>query len=90
MSITGLLEQAKLLSPEERDELIQELMSMQTDKESDSDDISAHWGQSLNQLLEKIEPLDMKYTEIEDPVEWVKTPRQKRQDFLKSFWEDDE
>jgi hypothetical protein len=32
--------------------------------------------------MDKIGPIEMKYPEIEDPVDWVKAQRRKRQDKL--------
>lgn len=76
MTITEILEQAKMLTPEERKELskrlIEMLDSMDLPSRSKSTSIEAHWGRSLNQLLDDIEPITMKYPEIDDPVAWVK------------------
>ncbi len=69
--VAELLERAKALSPQERDELIRELALMQSTTALEGDE-STHWGQALNQLLDEIGPIEMKYPEIEDPVEWVK------------------
>lgn len=69
MTINDILEQAKALTPQERQELIDQLMAMQP---AASKVDNEHWGQSLNRLLDEIGPIEMKYPEIEDPVEWVK------------------
>jgi hypothetical protein len=37
-----------------------------------------HWGQALNHLLDELGPIALVDPEIEDPVEWVKTQREKQ------------
>jgi hypothetical protein len=73
MTITEILEQAKKLSPSERDKLLEELRAMQaTPQSQETTEPVEHWGKSLNQLMDEIGTIEMKYPEIEDPVEWVK------------------
>lgn len=76
MSIADILEQAKKLTPQERAELVEHLRAM-PDVSPIAEDAQPedHWGRSLNQLLDEIGPIEMKYPEIEDPVEWVKRLR---------------
>lgn len=73
MTIAEVFEQAKLLNPQERKELAKmliDIIDVGESTEATKDD--EHWGHSLNQLMDEIEPIEMKYPEIEDPVEWVK------------------
>lgn len=35
----------------------------------------AHWGQTLNQVLDDMEPIELAYENIDDPVDWVKQLR---------------
>lgn len=73
MSVEELLEQAKALSPEERRELANRLIDIADQEEvMDHNQLTEHWGQALNKLMDEIGPIEMKYPEIEDPVEWVK------------------
>jgi hypothetical protein len=73
MTIAEILEQARKLTPQERDELLEQLRAMQTASQPEEPARpEEHWGKSLNQLLDEIDPIEMKYPEIEDPVEWVK------------------
>jgi hypothetical protein len=72
MSLNEILEQAKLLSVEERKELAKQLIDMMDAPPVELNDLGEHWGQSLNRLLEELGAIEMKYPEIEDPVEWVK------------------
>lgn len=74
MTITEILEQAKKLTREEREELLEELRMMQETSQPEGEPPAQeeHWGKSLNALLDEIGPIEMKYPEIEDPVEWVK------------------
>jgi hypothetical protein len=72
MTVTEILEQAKALSPQERKELAKLLIDMMDTPEDEPEE---HWGKSLNRLMDEIEPIEMKYPEIEDSVEWVKRLR---------------
>ena len=73
MTISDLLEQAKALSPAERKELTKQLIDMiDLPATSQASELEEHWGISLNKLLNEIGPIELKYPEIEDPVEWVK------------------
>lgn len=72
MTLTEVFEQAKLLSPDERKELAKMLIDILDVEATEETDENEHWGQSLNQLMDELEPIEMKYPEIEDPVEWVK------------------
>lgn len=73
MTISQILEQAKALSPQDRKELAKLLIDMMDVPErAESTAPDEHWGKSLNQLLDEIGPIEMKYPEIQDPVEWVK------------------
>ena len=76
MSIDTILEQARLLSPQERKELAKRLIDLlDVPPSAKAPEPSKHWGKSLNQLLDEIGPIEMKYPEVEDPVEWVKRLR---------------
>jgi hypothetical protein len=73
MTIQEILEQAKALSPQERKELAKMLIDlMDAPQPTEALESIEHWGQSLNRLMDEIGPIEMKYPEIEDPVEWVK------------------
>jgi hypothetical protein len=88
VTVAEILEQVKALSPAERKELAKSLIDLldvpvtrQQGKtgaeivamlEENDAETEQHWGKSLNQLLDEIGPIEMKYPEIEDPVEWVK------------------
>ena len=73
MTIHEILEQAKRLNTEERKELAKQLIDMMdAPQESDANEPSKHWGKSLNHLLDEVGAIEMKYPEIEDPVEWLK------------------
>lgn len=72
MTIDDILEQAQALTPAERQELAERLLAMPVQAEQTT---TSHWGKSLNQLMDEIGSIEMKYPEIEDPVEWVKQIR---------------
>jgi len=78
MTIAEVFEQAKTLNPDERRELAKLLIDTLTVTSSSSTTDEAHWGQSLNRLFDDLDPIEMKYPEIEDPVEWVDTLRAER------------
>lgn len=80
MNTTTTLEEALALAlklaPKERLQLIERVASS-VEREieappSDEEQPEEHWGKSLNRLMDEIGPIEMKYPEIEDPVEWVK------------------
>ena len=73
MTVTEIMEQAKTLTLQERKELVKLLVdTLDTPQDLDTVEQKAHWGQSLNQLFDEMDPIEMKYPEIEDPVEWIK------------------
>lgn len=80
MNMTPSLEEALALAlklaPKERLQLIERVASS-VEREIESppsteEQPEEHWGKSLNRLMDEIGPIEMKYPEIEDPVEWVK------------------
>ena len=87
MTITEILEQAKTLTQVERDQLIEALRTLQgTSQSQEAGEPVEHWGKSLNQLLDEIGPIEMKYPEIEDPVEWVKQIRRDEREQRLGDW----
>lgn len=91
MTIADILEQVKKLTSQERAELVEQLRAMQ-DASQPAEAVQAeeHWGRSLNQLLDEIGPIEMKYPEIEDPVEWVKHLRSESRRRRLDDWGDGE
>ena len=73
MTVSAILEQAKALTSEERKELAKLLIDMLDEPTiPPTAEPEEHWGKSLNKLMDEIGEIEMKYPEIEDPVEWVK------------------
>ena len=72
MTVAEIMRQAQTLSPQERKELVKLLVDSLDVVEQSANVPEEHWGQSLNQLLDELGPIEMMYPEIEDPVEWVK------------------
>lgn len=63
------------LAPKERLQLIEQV-ALSVEQETEvPNQTGEHWGRALNHLLDEIGPIEMKYPEIEDPVEWVKHHR---------------
>jgi hypothetical protein len=81
MTLTEVYEQAQQLSVDERRELVKMLVDTLDDAPDASPAQTEHWGKRLNALLDEVGPIEMKYPEIEDSVEWVKRLRadQRRQ-----------
>jgi hypothetical protein len=76
MNVDDVFKQAQQLSPDEQEELIQRLSTARDARIVQSDtDNSEHWGRSLIKKLDEIGPIEMKYPEIDDPVEWVQRLR---------------
>lgn len=73
MTVTEIMKQAKTLTTQERKELVKLLVdTLDAPQNIEPVEQKAHWGQSLNQLFDEMDSIEMKYPEIEDPVEWVK------------------
>jgi hypothetical protein len=87
MTVTEILEQVKALSPQERKELAKLLIDMM---DTPADMPEEHWGKSLNRLMDEIGPIEMKYPEIEDPVEWVKRLRAEERKRRLDNWDESE
>lgn len=88
MTITEILEQAKVLSVHERKELVKLLVdTLDNSQQTEPMQQEAHWGESLNQLLDEVGPIELVDSHIEDPVEWVKAQRRKRDEQLKPYWD---
>jgi hypothetical protein len=86
MTITEILEQAKALSPQERQELARLLIEIDSDKPA----IQAKTGAEIVALIQSMEPIEFVDSDIEDPVEWVKAQRRKRQEKLKPYRDGDQ
>jgi hypothetical protein len=80
MTIAELLELAKKLSVEEREELAQLLLTL-----PDTAPSRAKTGAEIVALLEEIGPIELVDPDIEDPVEWVKAQHRKRQERLAPY-----
>jgi hypothetical protein len=84
MTLTEILEQAKGLTPQERKELAKLLIDTLDVDEAHS---HAKTGAEIVAMLEAMNPIDFVDPEIEDPVEWVKAQRRKREEQLKRYWD---
>lgn len=85
MTISELLEQAKALTAQERKELAKLLI----DTLGDEPIAKPKTGAEIVTMLEALEaPIELVDAHIEDPVEWVKAQRRKRQEKLKPYWGD--
>jgi hypothetical protein len=73
MTITDILEQVKTLSPQERDELVHQLLAMRDNTPVQAAKLKT--GAEIVAMLEEMGPIDLIYPDIEDPVEWVKQIR---------------
>ena len=87
MTVDEILEQVKTLSIQERDELVHRLLEMR--ETTDSQVSSPKTGAEIVAMLSDQDPIDLVDADIEDPVEWVKAQRRKRQDKLKPYWDDE-
>jgi hypothetical protein len=84
-TVTEILEQAKKLTREEREELAQQLLTMPDEPEPSR---RTKTGAEIVALLEAMDgPVEFVDPHIEDPVEWVKAQRRKRQEQLKPYWD---
>lgn len=91
MTISEILEQVKTLSPQERKELAKMLIDMMdVPQPVEAPEPGEHWGRNLLRLLDELGPIEMKYPEIEDPVEWVKQIRRDERKRRLGDWGEDE
>lgn len=73
MTVSEIMEQAKTLTSQERKELVKLLVdTLDIQDAGDEVEQGIHWGQSLNQKFDEMDSLEMKYPEVDDPVEWIK------------------
>lgn len=87
MSIAEILEQVKALSPTERKELAKQVIDLLDQPVQPS---RAKTGAEIVAMLEALDgPIELVDPHIEDPVEWVKAQRRKRQEQLKPYWDVD-
>lgn len=87
MTITEILEQAKALSPQERKELAKSLIDMM---DAGVPVTQPKTGAEIVAMLEAMDPIEFVDPHIEDPVEWVKAQRRKRQEKLKPYRDGDQ
>ena len=84
--VDDILERARALSQTERDELVERLLALREDAKPQTG--KARPGYEIAAYLESLPgPIELVDPHIEDPVEWVKAQRQKRQDRLKPYWD---
>lgn len=89
MTVAEVLKQAQALSLPERKELMKLLvdtLDAAEPTEQKLDEPEKHWGRNLLRLLDELGPIEMKYPEIEDPVEWVKQIRRDEREQRLGDW----
>jgi hypothetical protein len=89
-SLEEALALALKLAPKERLQLIEQVASS-VEREIDvapssGEQPEQHWGRNLLRLLDELSPVEMKYPEIEDPVEWVKQIRRDEREQRLGDW----
>lgn len=85
MTLDDILQQAKKLTREEREELAQQLLNLPDEPQTSR---RAKTGAEIVAMLEAMDgPIEFVDPHIEDPVEWVKAQRRKRQEQLKPYWD---
>jgi len=97
MNDTSLLDEvlalALKLSPKQRIQLIERIASSVEDEiepAPSGQQPEEHWGRNLLRLLDELGPIEMKYPEIEDPVEWVKQIRRDEREQRLGDWGEEE
>ncbi len=89
MTFTHILEQAKALSPRERKELAKLLIDTLETGGAESTG-AAKTGEEIVPMLNAMPPVAFVDPEIDDPVEWVNSQRQKRKDALRPYRQGDQ
>jgi hypothetical protein len=87
MTVAEILEQTNTLSAQERKELAKLLIDTLDAVELVT---QAKTGAEIVAMLETMQPVEFVDPDIEDPVEWVKTQRRKRQDKLNPYRDGDQ
>ena len=93
MTIAEILQQAKTLTAQEREELVKLLVDTLNLAEQPSYGppggrvTTPKTGAEIAAMLDEMEPIEMVDPEITDPVEWIKAQRRKEADRLKPFWD---
>jgi hypothetical protein len=87
MTLNEILEQARKLSPQELEELLQRLQAMQAEPPVNR----PKTGAEIVAMLEAMdEPIELVASHIEDPVEWVKQIRHDQRQRRLGDWGQDE
>lgn len=86
MTVAEILEHAKNMSPQERKELTKGLIDMIDEPVAEH---RPKTGREIAAILKTMPPVEFVDEHIQDPVEWVQAQRKKRQDYLKSLWEEE-
>lgn len=89
MSVNDILQQVKALSRAERDELVAQIVHMDSENtDTRPEPLEGNWGQMMKETIESIPPVELRYPDIEDPVEWVKQLRKDMDDRRRATWDD--
>lgn len=79
MTVTEIMKQAQVLSPQERKELVKLLVDSLDVEKPTLNEPEEHWGQALNRLLDSLDTRDWESLDVDDPVAWVKQQRETEQ-----------
>jgi hypothetical protein len=87
VSLDEVLALALKLAPKQRLQLIEQVASS---VEREIEPVSqAKTGAEIVAMLETIDPIEFVDADIEDPVEWVKAQRRKRENQLQPYWDEE-
>jgi hypothetical protein len=77
MTVAEILEQAKALSPQERKELAKSLIDM---LDAGAPAPQPKTGAEIVAMLQGMDPVEFVDPQIDDPVDWIRAQRRKRQE----------
>ncbi|MGB1285444.1 MAG: hypothetical protein ACPG7F_02830 [Aggregatilineales bacterium] len=86
MTVQEIFQQAQALNNRQRKELAKLLIDSMDGVQSRK----GKTGEEIAAMLDEIDPIEMVDSHIEDPVEWVKAQRRKRDNFLDTYRYGDE
>ncbi len=86
-TLNEALEIVAKLSPEDRIQLVRQVLAGFEHTLIARSSAEKHWGKQLNELIDSLDTSDWEALDIDDPVAWVKALREEDNSRLQSYWD---